>query len=142
MSASNGKASYSDANCASLHGCAAYTNAPAGLSPFTLIASSVAAALIWSLAPVLVAAFAILPFFSTVLGGLAAIRLRHRLHPIMAFAAGVLVATALADLLPEAAELIGGQGGPVMLGGAAVVGFLLFSALEALVHRQSWEHRH
>jgi len=48
-------------------------------------------------------AFAILPVFSTLLGGTAAIRLRHRLHPFMAFAAGVLVATAVADLLPEGA---------------------------------------
>ena len=55
------------------------------------------------LAHVLIA-FAILPFFSTLLGGTAAIRLRHRLHPFMAFAAGVLVATALADLLPEATD--------------------------------------
>ena len=35
-------------------------------------------------------AFAVLPFFSTLLGGAAAIRLRHRLHPFMAFAAGIL----------------------------------------------------
>jgi len=48
-------------------------------------------------------AFAILPVFSTLLGGTAAIRLGHRLHPFMAFAAGVLVATAVADLLPEGA---------------------------------------
>jgi ZIP family zinc transporter len=87
-------------------------------------------------------AFAILPFFSTLLGGTAAIRLRHRLHPFMAFAAGVLVATALADLLPEATDLLGSSVNPVVPGGAAVVGFLLFSALEAFVHRETWEHEH
>lgn len=90
--------------------------------------------------------FSILPFFSTLLGGVAALRLRHRLHPIMAFASGVLVATALADILPEAAELIGGDRPPAeaatLAGAAAVVGFLLFSALEALVHRDTWEHQH
>lgn len=90
--------------------------------------------------------FSILPFFSTLLGGLAALRLRHRLHPIMAFASGVLVATALADILPEAADLVGGDRPPVeaatLVGAAAVVGFLLFSALEALVHRDTWEHQH
>jgi zinc transporter, ZIP family len=85
--------------------------------------------------------FSILPFFSTTLGGLAALRLRHRLHPIMAFAAGVLVATALVDLLPEATELVGAAS-PLPVGASAVVGFLLFSGLEALVHRQSWEHQH
>jgi ZIP family zinc transporter len=87
-------------------------------------------------------AFAILPFFSTVLGGLAAIRLRHRLHPFMAFAAGVLVATALADLLPEATSLIGLDAPAVLPGAAAVLGFLLFTALEAFVHRETWEHEH
>ena len=87
-------------------------------------------------------AFAILPFFSTLLGGTAAIRLRHRLHPFMAFAAGVLVATALADLLPEATDLIGKDASPVLPGAAAVIGFLLFSALEAFIHRETWEHEH
>jgi len=87
-------------------------------------------------------AFAILPFFSTLLGGSAAIRLRHRLHPFMAFAAGVLIATAVADLLPEGTALIGAGGNPVVPGAAAVLGFLIFSALEAFVHRETWEHEH
>jgi zinc transporter ZupT len=87
-------------------------------------------------------AFAVLPFFSTLLGGAAALVLRHRLHPFMAFAAGVLVATALADLLPEATELIGEGNGPLLPGSAAVLGFLAFSALEAFVHRETWEHEH
>jgi zinc transporter ZupT len=87
-------------------------------------------------------AFAVLPFFSTLLGGAAAIRLRHRLHPFMAFAAGILVATALADLLPEGTTLIGADANPVIPGAAAVAGFLLFSALEAFVHRETWEHEH
>lgn len=69
------------------------------------------------------------------------LRLRHRLHPIMGFAAGVVVATALADLLPEARDLAA-EGHDLLLGGAAVAGFLVYSALEALVHRQSWEHGH
>ena len=93
----------------------------------------------------LIVAFAILPFYSTLLGGAAAIRLRHRLHPFMAFAAGVLVATALADLLPEAASLVNPEGAepnPLMPGAAAVLGFLAFSALEAFVHRETWEHEH
>jgi ZIP family zinc transporter len=86
--------------------------------------------------------FSILPFVSTFVGGIVALRLRHRLHPIMAFAAGVLVATALADLLPEASDLVDSLGGIGLAGPCAVVGFLVFSALEALVHRQAWEHQH
>lgn len=86
--------------------------------------------------------FAIAPFFSTFLGGLAAFRFQHRLHPAMAFAAGLLVATALVELLPEAIELGGSGTDPVAIGMAAVVGFLFFSASEALVHRQTYEHQH
>lgn len=86
--------------------------------------------------------FSILPFISTMLGGFAAIRLRHRLHPIMGFAAGVLVATALIDLLPEAAELMDEDAAWLSVGTAAVIGYVLFSALEAFVHRQAWEHQH
>ena len=83
-----------------------------------------------------------LRFFTTLLGGTAAMRLRHRLHPFMAFAAGVLVATALADLLPEANDLVGAEGGALLPGPGAVIGFLAFSALEAFVHRETWEHGH
>ena len=90
----------------------------------------------------MIALIAVLPFISTLLGGLAALRLRHRLHPVMAVAAGVLVATALVDLLPEAIELTGGESSLVTVGAAAVIGFLVFSAIEALVHRQSYEHSH
>lgn len=84
--------------------------------------------------------FSVLPFFSTLLGGWAALRLRHRLHPAMAFAAGLLVATALADLLPESSELLPER--PLLVGGLAVLGYLAFSALEAQLHRQAWEHQH
>lgn len=80
-----------------------------------------------------------LPFFSTLLGGFAALRLRHRLHALMALAAGVVVATAIVDLLPEAFELAGHDRG-LEIGIAAVVGFLGFSFLEAFLHQSSFEH--
>src|SRR5215210_7121145 len=80
-----------------------------------------------------------LPFFSTLAGGYAALRLRHRLHALMAIAAGVVVATAIADLLPEAFELVG-DGAPLKVGIAAVTGFIGFSFLEAFIHQSSFEH--
>jgi zinc transporter ZupT len=80
-----------------------------------------------------------LPFFSTLAGGYAALRLRHRLHALMALAAGVVVATAIADLLPEAFELVG-EGGALQVGIAAVSGFIGFSFLEAFLHQSSFEH--
>ena len=86
--------------------------------------------------------FALLPVASTFLGGYAVFRFRHRLHPVMALAAGVLVATALVDLLPESLELIGGQEPALVAGAAALLGFLAFSAVEAFVHRGTYEHGH
>jgi zinc transporter ZupT len=80
-----------------------------------------------------------LPFFSTLAGGYAALRLRHRLHALMAIAAGVVVATAIADLLPEAFELVG-EGAALQVGIAAVSGFIGFSFLEAFLHQSSFEH--
>ena len=80
-----------------------------------------------------------LPFFSTLAGGYAALRLRHRLHALMALAAGVVVATAIADLLPEAFELVG-DGSALQVGIAAVAGFIGFSFLEAFLHQSSFEH--
>jgi zinc transporter ZupT len=82
---------------------------------------------------------AILPFFSTLFGGLAALRLRHRLHVFMALAAGVVVATAVADLLPEALELVGPDH-TFLAGIATVSGFVGFSLVEAFLHQTSFEH--
>jgi zinc transporter ZupT len=86
-----------------------------------------------------VLAAAILPFFSTLAGGYAALRLRHRLHAIMALAAGVVVATAVADLLPEAFALVG-EDRVLEVGIAAVIGFIGFSLIEAFLHQASFEH--
>src|SRR5262245_21987885 len=81
----------------------------------------------------------ILPFFSTLAGGYAALRLRHRIHALMAIASGVVVATAVADLFPEAWELVG-EGGALAVGVAAIVGFIGFTFLEAFLHQSSFEH--
>lgn len=80
-----------------------------------------------------------LPFFSTLAGGFAALRLQHRLHALMALASGIVVATAVVDLLPEAFELVGPDGA-LQIGIAAVAGFIGFSFLEAFLHQSSFEH--
>ncbi len=84
----------------------------------------------------------LLPFTSTLLGGLAVFRLRDRLHAIMALAAGVIVATALADLLPEGIGLIGGTDAALTAGIAAVAGYLVYATVEAFIHEGSFEHTH
>jgi zinc transporter ZupT len=83
--------------------------------------------------------FAILPFFSTLAGGMAALRFHHRLHPFMAFASGVLVATAIVDLLPEAQALVG-EARELEIGIAALAGYLVFTLIESFIHSQSLEH--
>ncbi|MBI3745216.1 MAG: ZIP family metal transporter [Chloroflexi bacterium] len=82
---------------------------------------------------------ALLPFFSTLAGGIAALRLRHRLHAFMALAAGVVVATAVVDLLPEAHELVGPDSA-LQVGAGALIGFIAFSLIEAFIHQTSFEH--
>lgn len=82
---------------------------------------------------------ALLPFFSTLAGGMAALRLRHRLHVFMAIAAGVVVATAIVELLPEAHELAG-EDSTLAVGVSALIGFMAFSLLEAFIHQGTFEH--
>jgi ZIP family zinc transporter len=85
----------------------------------------------------------ILPFTSTLLGGLAVFRFQHRLHAVMALAAGVIVATALTDLLPEGIGLAGGgEDAALLVGAAAVIGFLIYAGVEAFIHSGSYEHGH
>jgi ZIP family zinc transporter len=78
-------------------------------------------------------------FVFTMLGGLFALHWRRRLFVVMALAAGILVAAALTDLLPEAVEMAGDGGiDRVLL--AALVGFLVFYALDRFVHRAAAGH--
>jgi zinc transporter ZupT len=84
----------------------------------------------------------VLTFCSTALGGLFALHRRHQLYLVMGFSAGILVAAALLDLLPDAFEVIGQSGqssvGNVLL--AAMLGFLAYYSLDRLVHRGAAGH--
>jgi zinc transporter ZupT len=46
------------------------------------------------------------------------------------------------DLIPESIELIGGEDAAVLTGIAAIVGFLVYAAVEAFIHAGSYEHSH
>ena len=88
----------------------------------------------------------VLTFFSTALGGLFALRRRNQLYLVMGFSAGVLVAAALLDLLPEALEfahqLSTWSDKTVFF--AAALGFLMYYSLDFFVHfgAAGHEHRH
>jgi ZIP family zinc transporter len=77
---------------------------------------------------------------STGLGGIAAIRLRDRMHLLLGFSSGAVLGVALFDLLPEIV-LVGGSPGHLMP--LVAVGFLAFFALERVtaLHRGR-EHAH
>lgn len=73
-------------------------------------------------------------FFSTLGGGLFALRFRDRLHLILSFTAGVLLGVVAFDILPEIFELAHERAidaGGAMI--ALVMGFLLFHSLEKFV---------
>lgn len=93
--------------------------------------------------------FSLTTFFSTLAGGLFALRHRQNIHFILAFTAGVLIGVVAFDILPETFALAGehgidGSGAMVAL----VAGFLLFHALEKFVlihhgHEADYaSHRH
>src|SRR6516162_6371053 len=84
--------------------------------------------------------FACLTFVSTCFGGVAAIRLRDRMHLLLGFSSGAVIAVVLFDVIPEIFDL-GGAGTPVMP--VVALGFLIFFGLERVtaLHR-SREHAH
>jgi zinc transporter, ZIP family len=84
-------------------------------------------------------ALACVTFFSTGIGGVAAIRFRDRLHVLLGFSAGAVLGVVFFDVLPEAFSL----GPPRQFMVAAAVGFLAFFGLEryTALHRGR-EHEH
>ena len=75
----------------------------------------------------------------SVLGGIIALRLRHRLPATMAFTGGIVLAVALLDVLPEAIEALDE---PQLVGALVMLGFLWFFLLERVVvlhHRDTTE---
>jgi zinc transporter ZupT len=84
-------------------------------------------------------ALASVTLISTGLGGMAALRFRDRLHLLLGFSSGAVIAVALFDVLPEVFVLGGGSSYMPF----AAIGFLAFFGLEryTALHR-SREHVH
>ena len=75
--------------------------------------------------------FAGLTAVSTFLGGLFAIRYKQALHSIIGFSAGVLIATAFVDLIPEVFALLPqGEHSVRWIMTFVVLGFILFHCME------------
>lgn len=88
-------------------------------------------------------------FFSTLFGGLIAMRNTKRLHYVLGFTAGVILGVIAFDILPELFELVGAHSiDPTWPMIALVAGFLLFHIVEKTVllhhaHEHEYgEHKH
>jgi zinc transporter ZupT len=100
-------------------------------------------------ATMIAVALSLTTLFSTLAGGIFALRFRDRMHYMLAFTAGVLLGVVAFDILPETFKLAQENGtdtvAPML---ALVVGFLLFHSLEKFVlihhgHEADYaSHRH
>ncbi len=73
-------------------------------------------------------------FASTFIGGLLALKFRDKIHLVMGFSAGVILAVVSFDILPEIMELVNQTGiDPINPMIALVCGFLLFHILEKII---------
>jgi len=78
--------------------------------------------------------FTILTFISTLLGGLVGIKYRDRLHLILGFTAGALLAVVAFDIFPEIINLTSKlEIDPQLPMVALVLGFLIFHIFEKLL---------
>lgn len=75
---------------------------------------------------------AVAAFCATMIGGFLALKLRDRLHLILGFSAGAVIAVAFFDLIPEALDLGVGYGAQNILAVVAL-GFLLYLLLDRLL---------
>lgn len=78
--------------------------------------------------------FAAVTFFSTLLGGLCALRFRDKLHLILGLTAGIRLGAAFFDVLPESIELGEKANLPILtVMTIVVVAFLLYHMLEKTI---------
>ena len=92
-------------------------------------------------------AFGAAAFCATMLGGAVALRLRDRLHLILGFSAGAVVAVAFFDLLPEAFDHAVGHHDSSTVAAFVALGFLVYLLLDRLLllgheHADEQEHEH
>jgi zinc transporter ZupT len=72
-------------------------------------------------------------FVMTLLGGLFALRMRDRLHLILGFSAGAVLAVAFFDLIPEASELVADKGGAALALAMVAIGFVAYMVLDRTI---------
>lgn len=88
----------------------------------------------------LLAGIALAAFVATLFGGLFALRLKDKLHVILGFSAGAILAVAFFDLLPEALSLVGSRVSPTMVLSIVALGFTVYLILDRMVLLHSHTH--
>ena len=83
---------------------------------------------------------AIIALIATILGGLFALRLRDKLHLILGFSAGAVIAVAFFDLLPESLDLGSGHYSNSTLLTVTAIGFLVYLILDRIVFLHAHAH--
>lgn len=76
---------------------------------------------------------ALATFAFTFLGGLFALRFKDKLHLILGFSAGAVIAVAFFDLIPESIELAGEAYGVSAVTSLAAVGFVAYMILDRFI---------
>lgn len=79
-------------------------------------------------------------FAATLIGGLFALRFKDKLHLILGFSAGAVIAVAFFDLMPEALELGGGFYEASTILSVVAIGFVTYMMLDRLVFLHGHAH--
>ncbi len=79
---------------------------------------------------------------STLLGGLAALKLADKLHLILGFSAGAVIGVALFDLLPESMKLAEQYFAPGTITSVVALGFFTYLVLDRAVFLHAHAHDH
>ncbi|WP_213087196.1 hypothetical protein, partial [Chitinophaga agrisoli] len=76
---------------------------------------------------------ALCAFVATLIGGLAALRFKDKLHLILGFSAGAVIGVAFFDLMPEAIDLGSRYHGAALTMSTVALGFLGYLVLDRLI---------
>jgi zinc transporter ZupT len=81
----------------------------------------------------MIIAITLAAFFSTLLGGLFALRFKDKLHLILGFSAGAVIGIAFFDLIPEAIELGSASFDVSTISSLVALGFITYMLLDRFV---------